>query len=805
MRKLIFVKGPPGSGKSTVIENLGWGPYSLSKDMIRGIRGAPELMMSGKIGISQEENHSVEKEFLSLTARRMEKGEFLVLESLFDDYPETVMDLARLNRYDCAVLDLSKQDLSVIKSQNESRPFFRQVSSSAVEKVHRKMASQPDWENITTFHFDPTLSHLKAVQSWARHPTLFLDAYEKIVHIGDLQGCLSVLLHKDGPLENGQFNPKKAYIFVGDFVDRGIENGILVKWLLDNAVDKDNVFFVWGNHEDHLHRFSKNLPSVSEEFEENTLPQLLAAGITPEDADKICQKAKEAIFYEYHGQRVMVTHAGLPTVPPRPELISLKQYSKGTGRWSDPIDEQFERNAPSDWVQVHGHRNHGWQEIQATPRSFSLEDQVEFGGFLRFCVLDKNGWKTSSVKNAFYSLTDARKIEKKKIKWSSPGVTLAAQSAQKLHDHAEVNEKQQAEDHIVSFNFSKNVFFNASWDDVVVKARGFFINKKTNEIVARGYDKFFNINERPETELAALAGSLHFPVIGYVKENGFLGNIGYDAETQSLFVATKSSSSGDFSDWFRAILDNKFTKTKQEGLARYLRDNEACLTFEVIDPKNDPHMIRYENPQLILLDVFHRNEETERLSYEDLKIFAKKFGFDVKARGIVLHDAMALQKWHDNVCKDLRWQYHGKDLEGFVFEDQKGFMTKIKLPYYAFWKKMRSSKDRMAREWKKEFETIDQKNQKIQHLRDNHGSQAPLIDEVALAKAFVARWDSMQDAHPLAQRFMSWCVRQGPSAWGKSIIDLRDDFLKETPVDDLMAVPFEQYNSKTVSKQPPKP
>ena len=36
------------------------------------------------------------------------------------------------------------------------------------------------------------------------------------------------------------------------------------------------------------------------------------------------------------------------------------------------------------------------------------------------------------------------------------------------------------------------------------------------------------------------------------------------------------------------------------------------------------------------------------------------------------------------------WKYNGRYIEGFVIEDSEGFMTKIKLQYYNFWKFMRN-------------------------------------------------------------------------------------------------------------------
>lgn len=74
-------------------------------------------------------------------------------------------------------------------------------------------------------------------------------------------------------------------------------------------------------------------------------------------------------------------------------------------------------------------------------------------------------------------------------------------------NHKLIQEKQVAEN-IYSYNFSRKAFEKAAWDTVNVKARGLFINKKTKEIVNRSYNKFFNINERPETKVARLIDTM---------------------------------------------------------------------------------------------------------------------------------------------------------------------------------------------------------------------------------------------------------------------------------------------------------
>lgn len=785
MRKLIVLRGAPGSGKSTFVRQMDWEDYALSMDQLRLIRRAPELTSDGRFQISQEENSQVNGEFKSLIASRMSRGEFLIVDAQFVTEPKDILQLARDNNYKAICVDFGSMPIEQVIDQNEKRPELRRVNEKIIHKFYNVPLSE--W-SIPIVSWDKDNHFKKMVHSFVDEQIVDLSHYSKINHIGDLQGCLTVLTGPGGLLENG-FNDDEAYIFVGDLLDRGIENGVLLKWFLDDVVPRSNTFLIWGNHEDHIWRWAKGQKAVSTEFETNTLPQLLRADLSPKDGLTVCKKAQELMLYSYNDQKVMVTHAGLPTVPRHPYLISSKQLSKGTGFWSDPIDEQFERNSPWDWVQVHGHRNHNWQEIQATPRSFNLENQVEFGGRLRWATLSASGWTTHSNKNTVFAQRE--NDMEQKIKWQNSGNTMSAETAATMRAHEGVKEAIQAKQpHVSSFNFKKDVFFSGSWDDVVVKARGFFVNNQTNEIVSRGYDKFFNINERDETKMDALVKNLQFPVVGFIKENGFLGNIGFDSQTNELFVATKSSSSGDFSDWFHEILNDQMSPTKQEGLARWLRDNEACMTFEVIDPVRDPHMVAYDKPKLVLLDIFHRSEHTERADYDTLKTVAKSFGFEVKGKGMVFRDALALEKWYEKVSQDITYRYHGQDIEGFVFEDTNGQMTKIKMANYAFWKRMRNQKDRMAREWVKILKAGDERNAKLDREPQN---PAPRFTVESAKDMLVHKMmESGSKIHPAAELFLGWVATQPESEWGKSIIELRDQFMQTNPDPSIWSVPYSQ-------------
>ena len=48
---------------------------------------------------------------------------------------------------------------------------------------------------------------------------------------------------------------------------------------------------------------------------------------------------------------------------------------------------------------------------------------------------------------------------------------------------------------VVACNFTRKAFYKGAWDSQTVRARGLFLDKNTGKVVARGYDKFFNVGQ----------------------------------------------------------------------------------------------------------------------------------------------------------------------------------------------------------------------------------------------------------------------------------------------------------------------
>lgn len=241
---------------------------------------------------------------------------------------------------------------------------------------------------------------------------------------------------------------------------------------------------------------------------------------------------------------------------------------------------------------------------------------------------------------------------------------------------------------ISAFNFNRDVFNGGHWNDLTTKARGLFLDSTTGRIVARGFEKFFGYKEKQFNSEEFLRNTLKFPVSAYVKYNGFLGILGFD-ENGFLFCS-KSTVGGEFAQWFEKIF--RKDDHRNEELLDFMRKENVGLVFEVIDPFHDSHIVEYENPEIVLLDIISLQEEFRDSSYEELCEFADKFSFKVKEIYKRFNDWDELHEFLEWFSKDMD---ASRDKEGYVISDGK-YQFKLKGAWYKFWKWMRTVKDQIA-------------------------------------------------------------------------------------------------------------
>lgn len=181
-----------------------------------------------------------------------------------------------------------------------------------------------------------------------------------------------------------------------------------------------------------------------------------------------------------------------------------------------------------------------------------------------------------------------------------------------------------------------------------------------------------------------------YPVTAYLKYNGYLGLLSYDFVNNDFFIATKSTNQGDYKNWFKEILEEK--KLLTDELNKYLQDNDVTFVFEVIDPVNDPHIIKYYEKNIVLLDIIQNSFEYVKRPYSEVVEIANKFNVQCKSRLATLTNQDELDAYLKNFDETC-----GDTIEGAVFEDANGWMFKYKTKYYKFWKEMRKIKDQLAK------------------------------------------------------------------------------------------------------------
>lgn len=674
MRVLLLLRGSAGCGKSTWIEQNGLKQYTLCADDIRLLCSSPVLTVSGQEAINQSNDAVVWSTLFKILELRMQNGEFTVIDATNSKTSEMnrYKELCSAYKYRIYCVDFTDIPIEETKRRNRMRPPVKQVPDEAIEKMYSRFATQKIPSGITVIKPD------ELDRVWMKQ--IDLSSYKKVHVIGDIHGCATALKEY---IQN-VINPDEFYIFTGDYIDRGLENAEVVNFLLA-IYERPNVFLLEGNHERCLWVWANDGISKSKEFELVTKTQLNNAEVSKKDVRQLYRKIGQCAYFKYGNNVYLVTHAGLSTVPENLTKVATSQMIKGVGNYNDfeLVAESFVNNTPDNYYQIHGHRNTKHLPTQVNERCFNLEGQVEFGGCLRCVELLPDGThNVVEIQNTVFAEPEAVADKTPTTDVKSVGDAIIG-----LRQNRFIQEKQYG--NISSFNFTKQAFYDKVWDDQTTKARGLYINVPKQKVVARAYDKFFNINERPETKLDMLQYKLTFPAVAYVKENGFLGIVSYNEEDESLFITTKSCPDGDYAGWLKDMLEAKVPAETREKMRTYARDNNVSFVFECVDMKNDPHIIEYPESKLFLLDIVYNDMQYRKYSFEQMCSVADEFGLTHKEKAFVLESWQEFFDWYYEVVSE-DYKYNGREIEGFVVEGADGYMVKLKLAYYNFWKFMRS-------------------------------------------------------------------------------------------------------------------
>lgn len=686
------MRGAMGCGKSTFIEQNGLKPYTLCADDIRLLCQAPVLGADGNYCISQKNERVVWQTLFNILEIRMKRGEFTVIDATNTKTSEMnrYKDLAKKYRYRIYCVDMTNVPIEVAKKRNKSRDPIKYVPEEAIDRAYARFATQK------------IPSGIKAIKPHELHTIFYrpidLSKYNKVHVIGDIHGCYTALMDF---MNNHDINGNDFFIFLGDYLDRGLENVQTLEYLLDLWENHKNVYFLEGNHEAHLRNWANGEDIMSPEFRDRTAPKLEQAGIDKKRVRQFCRSFGQCSYFIFHGMNVLVTHGGLSTMPKNLTFVATEQMIKGVGDYKDArvVDDAFYTHTDEEYYSVHGHRNETNEPLQVNPATFNLNGEVEFGGDLRAVTfrhenwLDKNFIDQWEIPNSVYRIPEDVTKHNDEISNAEIHDVIEYMRASKYID-------EKSFGNISSFNFTRGAFEDKVWDGMTTKARGLYIDTEHEQVVARGYEKFFNYGEMEFTKPEALARNLKFPVEAYVKENGFLGIVSTDNDGELIFTS-KSTMGGDHAVMVKENLYKIYGEETIEKMRKYANQYHVTFVFEIIDRERDPHIIRYNDNYAILLDIINNDMKFDKLPYGSLKYVAKDIGLEYKQHYKTLNNIKELSEFIDKATDPkfrLKTDRINDDcIEGFVFEDADGFMFKLKVAYYNDWKMLRTVANKIFR------------------------------------------------------------------------------------------------------------
>lgn len=241
-------------------------------------------------------------------------------------------------------------------------------------------------------------------------------------------------------------------------------------------------------------------------------------------------------------------------------------------------------------------------------------------------------------------------------------------------------------------------------DDLPTYARGLFTTKRkdnVNEIVTRGYDKFFNVGEVLNTEWENVEKNTVGPYELSVKENGCIIFIS-GLEDGSLLVCSKHST-GARADveqshamqgekWVKKHLASVGKTTKD--LAMALQKMNVTAVGELCDDDFEEHVLEYppEMAGIYLHGLNFNLPEFATCSGPEVHGFADTWGFK-KAQYINIRTLDEAKSFLDKCAETGSWD--GRDTEGFVvrckLREKKGeayrdwfFKYKFEEPYLMY-------------------------------------------------------------------------------------------------------------------------
>ena len=679
MRTLLLMRGAPASGKSQWIRDNNLEAYTLEADHFRMLLRSPSLGESGWY-ISQEDNGPAWELLLDCLEKRMSNGDFIVLDATHTTSKAVNAYKELLNKYKYTVYYYEPDtSLEECLARNATRTDYKRVPEQVIHRMHKMI------KTTTLPKFCRKINSIDEINNY--FTVNLTNRYERVRIIGDIHGCYTALQQAITP-----WDEKTLYIFCGDYLERGIENKEMIYEMMRLST-LPNTIMLEGNHERHIANFAfnSNLDHSKRFMKEVVAP--IVKDMTKKDVESLQRELR--LFYKslrqcypfsFHGKKYLVSHGGLSYVP-NMTFIATSTFINGFGAYETDIakiyDNNYEKGMCQNFIQIHGHRG-----VPDGKYSFCLEGEVEFGGELKYIDITADGFTKNGIKNDVYD----KEYMRHEYQNMTQHVIFTQNEDINILGNSKLVKVKKCSPNLYSLNFTSRVFHKRLWNENTVQARGLFVDRLTGDVKLRSYNKFFNLNERPETELNNLANTLSFPVEIRTKENGYLAILG--VINDELVFASKSTTEGMHVDLFKNLFQ-KLPTSLQEEINELLKCNCCSMMFEVIS-QEDTHIIKYDQDHLYVLDMIqntldvngkHIDVSFSRERLAELDSILKKYDTQLISIVKTVQQVNTMDELTNIINKELNSHHES---EGFVLVDSNGFMTKFKGPYYNTWKYRRN-------------------------------------------------------------------------------------------------------------------
>lgn len=757
MRTLLLLRGAPGAGKSTWIEENNLQNYTLEADKFRQLTSNPILGLDGQLQITQDNDRLAWELLFQALESRMHRGDFTIVdathssEAMFNKY-KGLVEKYRYKVY-YKNFDISLEEL---EHRNTIRPEHKRIPIDAIKRMKALI------DNTKPSSFASEIEDISEIINY--YTDDLTDKYEQVKIIGDIQGCYTVLKEAIG----SDLDPKTKYIFAGDLLDRGIENKEVLDFML-SIYTKANVVFIEGNHDTHLRNWAMDSwdlkksgePKIPREFKFKTLPQLLCQ--KPKSDFKIHTYTTEDwdIYYTVNDQKTNIpvwttedesgqTIITEPYLKYKDGTLWLKPYQTSkteidTGISVNEIDSEKLKSKVRQFVrrfrlayafEFHGQKyfvNHGG--ISALPNMTTISGDQLIRGVGGYEFQIDEAWEQSYLNNKTQGFTQVHG-----------------------HRHTESTEKSICLEDDVEYggnlvvlditkdghniNKFKNTVFKVPNEDDFERERKAWIedtqNPTTNKMV---HDKYIKVKDLDDnlmslnfTEKAFRKGKWNKNTItarglfvdktsGDIKIRSYnkFFNINENTETSvrelkkkvkyplmaydkyNGFLGIASSVNGKFTLASKSTTKGPFVEYFQEIFnnltdfekeqLKQLSETYNCSFTFEVMHTDDRHIIDFNENRLIILDAIPNSYEINGVTVD--AEFSEKVLSQLQIESDFFSRKELIKEFNDiaDLMRYIHEHKHDRTSEGLVIEDQNGYMFKVKYEYYTELKRLRGIKD----------------------------------------------------------------------------------------------------------------